>query len=88
MSSEFNDLNTIVHKGENFATTVAKVGDDSFSEDVSLQTKVPTVVLVDTKNLILRRRKVHEVMSFCLTNVLNGIHRILWFLFLAKVSFS
>lgn len=49
VSSKINDLNTLIHEGENFATTVAKVSDDSFSEDVSLQTKVPTVVLVDMK---------------------------------------
>lgn len=49
VSSEINDLNTIAHEGEDFATTVAKVGNDSFSEDVSLQTKVPTTMLVDTK---------------------------------------
>ncbi|KAH0748686.1 hypothetical protein KY290_027918 [Solanum tuberosum] len=49
VSSEINVLNIIDHEGEKFATTVAKVGEDNFSEDVSLQTKVPIAVLVDTK---------------------------------------
>ncbi|KAG5612018.1 hypothetical protein H5410_023299 [Solanum commersonii] len=44
VSSEINVLNTIDHEGENFATTVAKVVDDNFSEDVNLQTNVPTAV--------------------------------------------
>ncbi|WMV33854.1 hypothetical protein MTR67_027239 [Solanum verrucosum] len=49
VSSEINVLNIIDHEGEKFATTIAKVGEDNFSEDVSLQTKMPTAVLVDTK---------------------------------------
>lgn len=43
VSSEIKDIPTIIHEGANFATTVAKLGDNSYSEDV------PAAVSVDTK---------------------------------------
>lgn len=82
VSSEIKDIHTIIHEEEKFATTVAKLGDNSFSEDV------PAAVSVDTResNIELRKKTIHKTMSFCLTNALNRIHQILCFLFLAKVS--
>ncbi|KAH0679823.1 hypothetical protein KY284_020908 [Solanum tuberosum] len=62
VSSEINVLNTIDHEGENFATTVAKVVDHNFSEDVNLQTNVPTAVLVHTKKSIIEGRRIHEII--------------------------
>ncbi|KAH0683326.1 hypothetical protein KY290_021916 [Solanum tuberosum] len=64
VSSEINVLNTIDHKGENFATTVAKVVDDNFSEDVNLS----TAVLVHTKESNIEGRRIHEIMSFWCAN--------------------
>ncbi|OIT27409.1 hypothetical protein A4A49_23939 [Nicotiana attenuata] len=48
MSSDINDRNVIVHEGSHFATTLAKLNDDSFCENCSLKTKVPNAVLNDT----------------------------------------
>ncbi|OIT19082.1 serine hydroxymethyltransferase, mitochondrial [Nicotiana attenuata] len=48
VSSDIHDLNVIIHEGGHFATTLAKLDDDSFCENCSLKTKVPNAVLNDT----------------------------------------